>query len=320
LSLLATSSSNDPGVAGFSNAGYNQEVKSLNWVSLDGTGSYTPLDASPGDRLITYFWEVVEEPEQPDNFPFPATYEWENATQINPRFKPLLDGEYVIRLSVRWAGLTDFDTVSVFAHDGLVPPVANAGPDRFVKHGHLLTLDATGSLDWDWNTLFFEELGYNWLIVEQPQGSNVSLSSKFEVNPKLIPEAGTVGSGRFQGRYRLSLQTIDGQVEISKPDLVDIFVYPPEGYVYPVPVAGPDQTVTTGSVVTLDASDSYDVDGRSLTYQWQFHALPVGSNAILMDVDTANPFFTADRDGIYVVQLAAGNGQRGSSDPKLIGP
>ncbi len=319
LSLLATSSNNDPGVVGFSNAGYDNEVEARVWIPLDGTGSYTPLDANPGDRLITYFWEVVEEPEQPVNFPFPATYEWENATQINPRFKPLLEGEYVIRLTVRWAGLSDFDTVSVFAHDGLVPPVANAGPDRFVKHGHLLTLDATGSQDWDWNTLLLNTLDYSWSIVDQPQGSDIFITDRFEVNPILIPEAGAVDSRLFPSRYQLSLHAVDGNGKASKPDLVDIFVYPPEGYVYPVPVAGPDQTVTTGSVVTLDASDSYDVDGRSLTYQWQFHALPVGSNAILMDVDTANPFFTADRDGIYVVQLAAGNGQRNSSDPKLTG-
>lgn len=328
LSILATSNNNDPGVSGFADAGFDQEVNSGDRVFLDGTGSYTPLDDSPGDRLITYFWEVVEEPEKPDLFPFPASYEWENGTLINPRFRPLLVGEYVLRLTVRWAGQSDFDTVSVFAHAESVPPVANAGPDRFVKHGNLVAMDASGSRDWDWNRLIFEDLGYIWSAIDQPQVSEVPLFSKFEVNPRFIAKynpgdvedgQGAVGRRPYPGRYRLSLQTVDGQNNISKPDLVDIFVYPAEGYVYPVPVAGPDQTVTTGSAVSLDASESYDVDGRPLTYQWQFHALPAGSNAVLMNTNTARPFFTPDRDGIYVVHLAVGNGQRNSSDPLLIG-
>ena len=140
FSLLATSSSNDPGKVGFADAGYDQESGTGNLAILDGSGSNTPLGSNPAGELATYFWEVVQEPEYPEFFPFPTSYELLNANTINPTLKLQLVGEYHVRLTVRWNGLTDFDTVSIFTHDGFVPPVANAGADRFVKHGSLVKL------------------------------------------------------------------------------------------------------------------------------------------------------------------------------------
>lgn len=36
----------------------------------------------------------------------------------------------------------------------------------------------------------------------------------------------------------------------------------------PIAITGPDQTVAQGNIVTLDATASYDPDGRSITYLW----------------------------------------------------
>jgi hypothetical protein len=71
----------------------------------------------------------------------------------------------------------------------------------------------------------------------------------------------------------------------------------------PVANAGANQTVSPGSLVTLDGTGSSDVDGNTLTYQWSFTSRPTGSGATLSNPTTAHPTFTADRAGQYVAQL-----------------
>ncbi len=77
----------------------------------------------------------------------------------------------------------------------------------------------------------------------------------------------------------------------------------------PVANAGPPQSVATGSVVTLDGSQSFDPDGRPITYEWSFVSVPPGSHAALSDPTTPKPTFTADVDGTYSVELVVSTGK-----------
>ncbi|MCP4410976.1 MAG: sulfatase-like hydrolase/transferase [Gammaproteobacteria bacterium] len=77
----------------------------------------------------------------------------------------------------------------------------------------------------------------------------------------------------------------------------------------PTADAGPDQSISTGSHVTLDGSSSSDVDGDTINYSWVFTSAPVGSNAVIDNATTINPAFTADIDGTYVVELTVDDGQ-----------
>ncbi|RKZ90853.1 MAG: hypothetical protein DRQ40_10535, partial [Gammaproteobacteria bacterium] len=76
-----------------------------------------------------------------------------------------------------------------------------------------------------------------------------------------------------------------------------------------------DQRVSTGTQVTLDGSDSFDVDGRPLSHEWQFYSRPKDSHAVLSNANTPTPSFTPDIDGAYVLFLSVDNGEYSSSDP-----
>jgi len=76
----------------------------------------------------------------------------------------------------------------------------------------------------------------------------------------------------------------------------------------PVAIAGSAQNVLIGSVVTLDGSDSSDVDGDSLTYSWTLTEKPTGSTAVMSDSTVVDPSFTADMDGFYIVSLTVNDG------------
>jgi cytochrome c553 len=79
----------------------------------------------------------------------------------------------------------------------------------------------------------------------------------------------------------------------------------------PVANAGEDRNASTGSLVTLDGSQSSDVNNDPLTYSWVL-ATPGGSNAILSDPTVFNPTFTPDVDGTYVAELVVNDGTQDS--------
>ncbi|MBL8267484.1 Ig-like domain-containing protein [Steroidobacter sp.] len=77
----------------------------------------------------------------------------------------------------------------------------------------------------------------------------------------------------------------------------------------PVANAGPDQTVRTGALVTLNGTGSTDADGDSLTYAWTMTSRPSGSTAVLSSSIAAMPTFTPDRGGTYVLSLIVNDGR-----------
>ena len=81
----------------------------------------------------------------------------------------------------------------------------------------------------------------------------------------------------------------------------------------PVARAGTDQSVVTGTIVTLDASASSTSTGSSLTYTWTLLSKPAGSSAALSSLTSVKPTFTSDVAGTYVVSLTVNDGKVSSS-------
>lgn len=88
----------------------------------------------------------------------------------------------------------------------------------------------------------------------------------------------------------------------------------------PVSVAGDDQSVRLGDTVMLDGSSSSDdnTPSNDLSYAWSFTSLPAGSNATLIDADTAFPNFLADEPGTYIVDLVVTDGDALSDSDQIM--
>ena len=76
----------------------------------------------------------------------------------------------------------------------------------------------------------------------------------------------------------------------------------------PVANAGPDQTVLVGTTVQLDGSNSTDVDGDSIRYNWSVLSVPQRSSAALSDNLSVAPTFHVDLPGEYVFSLIVSDG------------
>jgi hypothetical protein len=202
-------------------------------------------------------------------------------TSASKRWKFSNPGQLRFTYSVRvWANTQPVNT----------PPVANAGPDQTVYVTETVTLDGSGSSDFDGNPLTFK-----WSILSKPAGSGAVLSDTTAVKPTFVVDK--------YGTYEVQLIVNDGTVD-SAPDTVVISTLNSA----PVADAGPPQTIHAGDPVYLDGSASSDVDGNPLTYLWSFVSQPAGSGAILSGETTAIPNFVADEPGDYVIQLVVNDG------------
>jgi hypothetical protein len=78
--------------------------------------------------------------------------------------------------------------------------------------------------------------------------------------------------------------------------------------VRPVAVITGTLLVYVGHEVYLDGSGSYDPGGSPIDYQWKLTYSPEGSDAVMTDETEAQASFTADKIGVYQVQLIVNNG------------
>lgn len=172
-------------------------------------------------------------------------------------------------------------------------PLADAGKAQSVKVGDTVTLNASESRDEDGDTLT-----YAWSLSAQPDGGGAVLADSDTVKPTFVADT--------EGEYTAQLIVNDGQVN-SEPATVTVTATIANSP--PVADAGADQSVKTGSPVTLDGSASTDADGDLLTYQWALTEQPGGSVASLSDANTVDPSFTPDVDGEYVLTLTVSDGE-----------
>ena len=173
------------------------------------------------------------------------------------------------------------------------PPVASAGVTQNVTSGSLVTLDGSGSRDAN-----NESLTYLWQMTAVPAGSLAALSSTTSAKPTFTADV--------TGNYTVSLVVNDGKAS-SQTSVVS--VYASVNNAAPVANAGANQSVSIGSVVTLDGTASSDANRDALTYKWTMGSIPSGSSATLSSAISPNPKFTADVAGTYSAILMVNDGK-----------
>lgn len=121
--------------------------------------------------------------------------------------------------------------------------------------------------------------------------------------------------GRFvftpsvSGEYSVQLTVTDAQGAQST-DVVSIYVASVDGTgdvarvnIAPVANAGFDQVVIADQAVSLDGSQSTDINGDRLTYKWSILSRPAGSFSVIENANRAVTRFTPDTNQTYILQL-----------------
>lgn len=273
------------------NAGPDQTAVAGATITLNGSGS-TDVDGNP----LTYDWSFL-------SVPAGSLAAFSNPTAAKPTFVADRAGQYVAQLIVNDGTVNSApDTVAITTTGVNTPPVANAGPDQTVSAGATVQLDGSGSKDADGNAL-----RYQWALTVKPAGSKATLSNATTMMASFNAD--------LAGQYVAQLTVNDGTVT-SAPDTVTVTTL--GGNTVPVANAGPDQTVVSGTVVTLDGSASKDADGSPLTFQWTLSAKPLGSAAAISDPSALRPTITVDMSGDYIAQLIVNDGTVNSAPDTVI--
>lgn len=187
-----------------------------------------------------------------------------------------------------------FDTSNrITPEDGPVDteiPISNAGVSRAIHAGDVVYLDGSGSAD---DTTSTDALTYQWSLLTKPSGSTSALIGADTIAPSFASDA--------TGAYLVQLIVTDAAGFSSEPSVVEISSL----NLAPTADAGGEQLASIGEAVVLDGLDSFDPEADTISYAWSFTSIPAGSQAILMDADTATPSFSPDEAGDYAVQLIA---------------
>ena len=259
------------------NAGPDQRIAVGQTCHLDGSRSHDPNNQSLG-----YAWTLSKTPRD--------SVAALSSAAVRPTFVADVGGVYVAKLIVTDSAGRSSIADTIVLTTGNVAPIANAGDDRVAAVGASVQLRGSGSSDVDGN-----ELAFGWALLHAPTGSAATLSDAQAVNPTFVPDVA--------GTYQFQLIVNDGVVS-SVPDTVIVTTE----NVRPRAAAGPDQTVSVGSPVTLDGGASSDANGDPLVFSWTLAARPAGSAATLSDSSSPAPRFAADVAGDYVAQLRVSDG------------
>jgi len=296
LSQVTLSTNNVRPVA---NAGRNRIAAIGSTLALDGAGSF---DAD--GNAITYSWSLVQVPRA-------SKAALSSKTVARPQIVLDQPGTYVAELTVTdSAGATSLPARVAVSTRPAVAGIPSAGPAQS------LVPKATARIDGDGSYLpGSPPQSASWSLIAAPAGSKAALAIAPDAREALTPDVA--------GDYVVQM-AVGGASQCGASDDFDDHHYASQTLsrlatvlvstnpVAPVARTGPDQRVSTGALVTIDAAPSSDVTGPLLTYTWALIAAPPGSTAKLSDPSAVRPTFTADVAGPYVAQLIVSDGTRQS--------
>lgn len=217
-------------------------------------------------------------------------------TDQSGKYLPTLSGEYYCKMiNSKFPGLT-LQTSKITISDKI--PVAKAGVDQIVSEGAVVTLDGLSSY-----VKGNGNLTYYWTAPSGVELSSIADSKPVFTAPQVLSNT----------NLTFLLVVSDGILS-SVEDQVVITVL--QVNKEPVANAGNSQIVSSGDLVELDGSGSFDVDNDVLTYSWSSP-----SGILISSTTDAKPTFTATNvsdDTSYTFKLTVNDGKLNSAVSEVI--
>ena len=265
-------------------AGINQQVKVNQVVHLDGTRS-----VDYDNDLISYSWSFSEKPAG-------SEAQLSSLEAIKPTFVADQIGTYYLSLVVNDGKVNSRPNqvkIVAKADQDNSPPVVSLTPTYSASLSQSVKLfDTSTDADGD-------ELYRQWQIINQPDGSQPSLSKYEGKYPDLTADVA--------GDYVVELTVTDGFLSTKATTTVTFN----ENHQNRPPIAYKNQHMLAieGMTIPLDASVSTDPDGDPLTFNWFFVSKPQESNATIADPNAVITSFVADVSGQYTFNIEVSDGE-----------
>ncbi len=292
LSHCATADVDDVNSAPVANLGPDFGIELGQVVKLNGDLSF-----DKNNDTLTYRWEL----EAPNG----SEAVLKSTNFVETEFSVDVPGTYVVSLIVNDGSVDsapDRLSMKTTGDENLKPRAVLASIPKTIPFGSAIMFDGSNSSDPEGKAITFD-----WQIDGAPEGSIAKFDSRKIPKPTLLPDV--------PGEYEVSL-VVEDDLSESKPVSLIFAVAMPENEP-PVADAGTDQEIGLGDTVQLDATNSSDKEGATLTYSWEMKSRPATSTAIISDRFVSNPTFTADLLGSYRIELVVSDGES-SSEPVAI--
>ncbi|HRE50193.1 MAG TPA: PKD domain-containing protein, partial [Flavitalea sp.] len=211
-------------------------------VVLNGSAS-----TDPDGTIASYLWSKLSGP---------AQYSIVNANAASTEVQQLAEGEYQFKLEVKDnEGAVHADTIKLTVLPAPnMAPIADAGKDFQVSlPDPMIQLNGLASNDPDG-----EIVSYQWVRISGPGA--ITIINSNTATPRVI--------GVSQGEYVFEL-TVTDEKGATATDRVKVTVITGNND-HPLAAAGPDQIIESPSTYALlNGGDSYDADGRLVSYTWR---------------------------------------------------
>jgi hypothetical protein len=274
-------------------------------------------------QQLSYHWRLISTPAGSEATLVNATLEAIDLT-------PDVPGEYRLSLiATDDLGLSSDEyqiTLNADECGGAAPVLTSISSDAIDdlawELGVPVRLDSDASDPDEFECGLEGNLMYHWSLTEIPSGSEAVLNDPRLAVPSLTPDV--------EGDYSVSLTVAD--MTGRGATLTRTFTASACGGQSPEALIGlsspfevnadpadpnPSAVVSIGEIVQFDGGDSLDPDeacgrGGVLTYHWTLLRVPPQSQAELSLANGVTPWFVADVQGNYKVQLIVSDGQSSS--------